>query len=145
MLLSDTHLGDLSLVRVPRCTSRCTRRDLTRKPAADTTASLGRVVPEAVLLLSKAEHARRVTKIVTDSYGRKRSRDTKRTNYPLRPDQVVTQAFVDHQLWLEARQLSHGINDSVARQLQGLEWIRDGPRDATAISLPLNQKSDGPV
>ena len=74
----------------------------------------------------KAERYRRVTVLKTDHPTRKPFRDT---DYrPLRPDQAVRLALVEHELGFGKRLLIHGIEEeAVRRHLASLGWPRDGP------------------
>lgn len=74
----------------------------------------------------KVERFRRVTVLVTDHPTRRPYRDT--IYRPLRPDQAVRLALVEHRLSFNRRLLIHGIEEeAIRRHLGALGWRRDGP------------------
>lgn len=84
----------------------------------------GRV--NAALYVFKAERFRRDVRLSTATD--KRAPHRKGIPRPLRPEQAVELALVDHEVGFRDRLLTHGIDeDHVSACLKALNWPRDGP------------------
>ncbi len=77
---------------------------------------------------AKPDRFQRESYVVTPKPGADRGpyRDTR--YHPLRAEQAVELALVEHEVGLRARVVTHGIADEVVeRALGGFNWARDGP------------------